>query len=307
MIQRLLNLHGIECRSFQKLEGYDIINFKITDQNGKKYVLKQYRDNKMDLVEAESKFTNELYQKMEIEIPEVISKGKKVLFQQEDGSYTRVLDYLEGQFLSEVDLTEGLLVHFGEIMAQLHEHSLSFSLPAIEKRELEWDLRFYHLNRPKIQHIEKQEDKDLVEQYFELYQSKVEPLDSMLPKGIIHNDLNSGNVLACDDRISGIIDFGDVAYTNTINDIAIAMSYLIMINDDVEFTYRQVISGYSKFRELKKVELEVLPYLIPVRLAISVSNSSEAFAKGMGTDYIMRGADTVWNVLRKWDPIRMKV
>jgi len=91
-----------------------------------------------------------------------------------------------------------------------------------------------------------------------------------------------------------------MVYSHLINDIAIAMAYLIMINDQ-PFTTGHLLEGYIKKMTLSVDEIKALYYLIPLRYGISVCNSSEAASNGQETDYIMKSPKPAWEQLRKWD------
>ncbi|MCK4765077.1 MAG: aminotransferase class III-fold pyridoxal phosphate-dependent enzyme [Candidatus Aminicenantes bacterium] len=72
-------------------------------------------------------------------------------------------------------------------------------------------------------------------------------------------------------KVSGIIDFGDMLYTYTVCEPAIAAAYAILGQEDVIETAAHVIGGYFKAFPLTDRELEILLYLISARLCISVT------------------------------------
>ncbi len=85
---------------------------------------------------------------------------------------------------------------------------------------------------------------------------------------MIHNDLNSGNVIvdaSGTGRIAGIIDFGDTMYSPVIVDVAIAAAYLI---DDTNAPLTRILKflrGYAKVRRLTEIETDLLYDLILTR------------------------------------------
>lgn len=83
--------------------------------------------------------------------------------------------------------------------------------------------------------------------------------------GVIHGDLNVNNIIMKDNKIHGIIDLGDVLYSFTIFDFAIALCYLILheFKDnnkslfDVQF--KNFFDAYEKqYRPLNDLELSVV-------------------------------------------------
>ena len=79
--------------------------------------------------------------------------------------------------------------------------------------------------------------RDSVNQIYRDFENIVVPRFDQLRKSVIHNDANDYNVLAEGDNVTGLIDFGDMVYSYTICDLAIAMAYAALESDDV----RQVI------------------------------------------------------------------
>jgi Ser/Thr protein kinase RdoA (MazF antagonist) len=75
-------------------------------------------------------------------------------------------------------------------------------------------------------------------------------------------------VLVESDRVTGLIDFGDIVYSWTIGDLAIAVAYVVLGKDDPWAAAAQVIEGYTE--EFEVVEEEVLWQLVRLRLAMSV-------------------------------------
>ena len=57
------------------------------------------------------------------------------------------------------------------------------------------------------------------------YRELVSPIYKDLRKSLIHNDINEWNVLANENKFAGLIDFGDMVDTATINELAISLAY----------------------------------------------------------------------------------
>jgi Ser/Thr protein kinase RdoA (MazF antagonist) len=76
------------------------------------------------------------------------------------------------------------------------------------------------------------ERRDIAEYFYQLFENNVVPQLSKLRQSVNYNDANDYNVLVSSDvsdpHVTGVIDFGDVVYTHTINELAIAIAYAIM-------------------------------------------------------------------------------
>jgi Ser/Thr protein kinase RdoA (MazF antagonist) len=72
-----------------------------------------------------------------------------------------------------------------------------------------------------------------------------------------------GNVIAKDDRISGIIDFDDAAYSPCVLDLGYTLWDILF--DKGEKDMRSYLASYQQARTLSAPELEVLPQCIMSR------------------------------------------
>jgi Ser/Thr protein kinase RdoA (MazF antagonist) len=97
-----------------------------------------------------------------------------------------------------------------------------------------------------------------------------------LPRQVIHNDLNSDNLLVRDDSIVGVIDFADVVESVRIAELAIACTYAMLGQDDSVAVALDVIAGYRSVTEPSAAEVDVLLDLILIRLATSVTMSASS-------------------------------
>jgi Ser/Thr protein kinase RdoA (MazF antagonist) len=99
-------------------------------------------------------------------------------------------------------------------------------------------------------------------------------LDAMdhLPRQIIHNDGHTGNLLRADessDRLTGLIDFGDMVRTVTAADIAVAGASIAPHQPDPVAALAALASGYHAHRPLTADEVRAIPDLVLARLVLS--------------------------------------
>ena len=107
---------------------------------------------------------------------------------------------------------------------------------------------------------------------------------------------------SCDQpyQLAGIIDFGEVAYTYTICDIAITLSEMMRTDPDNRFnTGKQVLSGYLSMLEIPEVEREALYYLVMARDAQMIMLCLEGRLKDPTNDYIMESFTDCCDQLKK--------
>jgi len=308
-MDELLKYYDFEPIEIKKLEGYGSLNYHIKDKDNNHYVLKHYTDpSELALIQAESEILNTISGKLSFEIP-VISSGKQTsVHQYADKSFSRLLPYIKGSLLSKVKHSPELLYNFGKSIAELDRSLEGIRNSTIESRKIVWDLQYCLSNRTKIKYIADPSKAKLVEYYFDQFEHFVLPEFANLRYSIIHNDLNDYNILTEGNKITGVIDFEDITYAPLVNEVAIALAYIMLGKEKPFETADQVIRGYQTLYPLNEEEIKLLYYLIPARLCTSVCNSAELKVKGKDTEYILVNEKPAWVLLEKWisyNPMRV--
>ncbi len=119
---------------------------------------------------------------------------------------------------------------------------------------------------------------------------------SALPRQVIHNDLNSENLLVRDDTIVGVIDFSDVVESVRIAELAIACAYGMLDQNDPVSVALDVIAGYRSVTEPTAAEGAVLLDLILARLATSVAMSASS---GGANPHRVASERLAWDLLER--------
>ena len=298
--QLLIDHFDIVPEKITKLEGYDSINYKIDSVSGS-FVLKQY-DNSVDnkaLLGSENATLNVLSEIKEFDFPTALQdKEKQYLLEENDALY-RLLSFVEGDFLGKVEHPPALLRSFGKFLGQMDKALINFREPAISAKVTPWDLRHFHLSYDFLKYIENPKDRSLVDYFFLQYDEQVRPVQRTLRTSVIHNDANDWNVLTKNGEVSGIIDFGDMCNTWLINELAVALTYIMMDKEHPLEVSREVISAYHEILPLEIEELDVLYYLICARLCTSVCNSAYTKTLKPDSEYIVVSEKPAWTLLRK--------
>ena len=309
-MKELLKHYHLQDSEITKLDGYGSLNYYIKDKDNKHYVLKHYTDpSELDLVQAESEIINTISGKLPFKIPINCSGKQTSVHQYADKSFSRLLPYIEGSLLSQVKHSARLLYNLGKSIAELDRSLEGIRNAEIKSRKFIWDLQYCLLNKPKIKYITDPSKAKLVDYYFDQFEHFVLPELVNLRYSIIHNDLNDYNILTDGKKITGVIDFEDITYAPLVNEIAIALAYIILGKEKPLETANQVIMGYQTLYPLNEEELKLLYYLIPARLCTSVCNSAEFKAKGKDTEYTLVNEKPAWALLEKWigyNPMRVK-
>ncbi|MFT5138811.1 MAG: hydroxylysine kinase [Lysobacterales bacterium] len=184
----------------------------------------------------------------------------------------RLISWLDGEIIDEMRIGPELLCEAGRLLAKLGIALCGFSHPAAN-HHLIWDLKNSGDLIDLLPNVDEAELRELLEEALSLFQHRVLPVIGNLRAQIIHADLNRGNILISDDesqKITGIIDFGDMVHTPLIMDPAIAAAYHLSESGDPLGQSLHLIGGYHEVTPLEPVEAEILLDLMIARLCTSI-------------------------------------
>ena len=90
-----------------------------------------------------------------------------------------------------------------------------------------------HLLYDKLEYMKDPEEREMAFQMIQNFEKGIKKHE--LRKQLIHNDFNQYNIIVSNNELVGIIDFGDVTFSNLVSELAIAM-YSIGF-DEEDFVY----------------------------------------------------------------------
>lgn len=296
---------GLTDVSVKRLNAYENINYLVSSESGK-LVFKTYSSSEemYDLVMTE----NDALLLLQSEPNSFTPKPIPFL----DGSYVktlkiegnevicRALTFLEGTFMVDVKHTPEMVSSFGVSLANLDINLQSFSSYVSKARKWEWDLQYFLLNEKYLNDVENSNDRKVIHYFIQQFKENVEALIPSLRKQVIHNDANDWNVLCNDARVTGIIDFGDLAYSMLISELAIAISYVCFEKENPLDWAEQLVKAYHSVLPLKENETKVLYYLIVARLCTSILNSSHSRKNNPENEYASASEASAIKSLHQW-------
>jgi Ser/Thr protein kinase RdoA (MazF antagonist) len=202
-------------------------NFLLFAGDGDRFVLKiaNLREQR-EVLEAQNAMMNHLKQHVSFcpRLRQALSGDEIATV---DGHLVRVLTYLPGQPLATVKVqSPELLYDLGRKVGQLSGALVDFHHPAAE-RDFYWDLA------KGVQILEEfgtQITTDWLREVVVSYGKDLCLSADNLRRSVIHGDANDYNVLVAHDRdeVVGLIDFGDMVYSYTVGDLAIAVAYVVL-------------------------------------------------------------------------------
>ena len=274
----LFNIKGIATQ----LPGEIDLNFLITVTETEKYVFKvEGADRDLTNLALQNEALRHLTVKdIPVELPKVIANknGKRITLyttENEEQVYLRLLTYLEGRLLAKVNPhSTVLLENLGATCGHLCQGLKDFDHVGAH-RYFKWDNSNVSWVKAHLAIFDTPEEKALVQYFLTLFQTDVEPILPTLRKSVNYNDANDYNVLVNENlanpQISGLIDFGDVVYTHTINEVAIAAAYALMGKVAPLDAACEILKGFHETFPITEKECKVIFPLIAARLIISIT------------------------------------
>ncbi len=183
----------------------------------------------------------------------------------------RLLDYLPGRPMGDVAWhSPALLQSVGRAVGLIDGALAGFDDAAFHRR-FYWDLE--HAPAIVAESVELVDDAALraqIGRFLEQFQRDVGPRLADLRSGLIHADANDYNLLVSADRVSGVLDLGDMVWSRLVYDPAIAAAYTMTGKHDPLEAVLEVAAGYHAVHPLTVAELAVLYPLACLRLCQSV-------------------------------------
>jgi len=283
-------LYGIEGE-FKRLYSERDQNYRISDSNGPAYVLKfANSDEDPGVLDMQHQALAHVEDRdPELPVPRVIRTKDGALsdiVDDADGKahIVRVLSYMPGTDIKNVELTPKVLRALGATTARLGKALRSFFHPSAD-HVLLWDLKRLPEMRHNTSAIEDAGQRAKIEDVVDDFTANILPRLKNLRWQIIHNDVNSSNILVTDDdpeKIAGIIDYGDMVHAPLIFDVAIAAASVADHTDDPIAAICDVARGFDDVVPLEAEEVDLIYDLTVARTALEILISSWRLANPTG-------------------------
>ncbi|HET9712554.1 MAG TPA: phosphotransferase [Pyrinomonadaceae bacterium] len=241
-------------------------NFLLTNSADEKFVLKIANAlESREFLEAQNAVLNHVARRVDFCQSLVPGVNGDEIVTVKEAYFVRVVRFLPGVPLAEIHPhSSEILRDLGRKLGQLAQALKDFDHPAVH-RDFHWDLSIG--NRVIEEYAPLIEDSKLREV---VLRCRVD-FDVRLRRSVIHGDANDYNVLVDPERmtISGLLDFGDMVYSYTFGDLAIAIAYVVLDKGSPRAAANEVIKGYMSESVLLDEELEAVWPLALLRLAVS--------------------------------------
>lgn len=192
----------------------------------------------------------------------------------------RLLSFVPGMLLREVPCTSYLLFSLGCYIAKMNKSLQEFHHPGVTALlKKEWDLSQLFILEGYISVTSHSDtEQQVLQEVYNSFVNEVIPRLDNLKKHIIHGDVNDENILVIPDqygdshKVSGLLDFGDVAVSYRVFEVAICMMYVIVLrvrqgdaHDEAIRVVGHFLQGYQSFYGLSHAALALLYWSVAGR------------------------------------------
>jgi hydroxylysine kinase len=299
--------YGLEVAA-HRLDSERDQNFRLTTPDGRDYVLKianAAEDRAVTNLQTGA-LLHLAAADPNLPVPRILparNGAHELVIAFDDGStrMVRLLSYMDGIAMHAVKGSTALRRDLGQCAARLAKGLHNF-WHAGAGHKLLWDLQHAAELRSLIDAVPA-DRRGLVDVCLGNFEARVLPVLPRLHRQPVHNDLNPHNIVVDPvhhERISGIIDFGDLTLTARINDLAITAAYQVADNDDPLGPACDVIAAYHAVAPLDPTEFNILFTLMATRMAMTVVISNwRAHRHPENRDYILRNNNAAWARLHR--------
>ncbi len=281
------DLYGMSTRA-SALPSERDQNFLLLRPNGRRYVLKVANAAEtLQMLEAE----NQVLRRLERTglVPSLVPTRDGTEIGRYHLHFVRLVSCLDGAPLGDTPRhSDALLRDLGRAVAVLDKTLAGFEHPALQ-RAFHWDLAAAPAAiEARLPLVGDEGLRGLIERVLALHRETVDPLLPSFRQRAIHGDVNDFNVLvdARAQRVTGIVDFGDMVVSHLVNDVAIAMAYAALDKPDPLAAAAQVAAGYHAEHPLTEDEIAALFGLMLTRLALSACVAAAQQAERPDQEYL---------------------
>lgn len=240
----------------------------------------------------------------DLRVPRVITGISGEAITVVNGFAIRLLTFLEGNTLGVGSKSMALYFDLGRFMGRFTRAMQGYAHPAAHRPDDLWNLDNIIACKVYLPFVADDNVRARIERFYRSYEENTLPKLQYLRKSVIHNDANEQNLLVdieAPEKITGLIDFGDMVFGTLINELAITLAYALLGEDDIETVAGNIIRGYQQEFSLTDGEIEVLSDLVEMRLVQSIIMASKYASEFPDNAYILNSQKPVRALLKRLD------
>ena len=279
--------YGIEATDAEPLPGERDQNVLVTDATGGRFVVKICNPTEPTaFLIAQNQAMRRVEDACNCAPRLILTRDGSQLCQRqvEERTYTlRVVSFLSGVPLAELKRPGArLLLDLGNKLGHVVSALQGFDAEVLH-RDFDWNLK--SATRVVRQYrglVAGNDARSFLDQVLPRIEDTLENHEADLPQAAIHNDANDHNVIVSPEfdtrgerRVVGIIDFGDLAWSYRVAELAVAMAYVVCRRTDWLTAACELTAGFHAVTPLEDVELRCVWDLVLLRLCLSICMSAQ--------------------------------
>lgn len=230
-----------------------------------------------------------------------------------DVAHVRLLRHLPGGTLLESGyLSPATVAELGALAARVSRALAGFSHPGLD-RVLQWDLRYgAEVVRGLASHVDDDTARARLQSAADEAWARIEPLADALPRQAVHMDLTDANVVVSRGiggvvQPDGIIDFGDLADSWAVSELAITLSCVLQHPGGDPTAILPGIRAFHALRPLSVAEAEALWPLLVLRTAVLIVSGAHQAGFDPDNDYLTEQSDGEWQMFERATSVPLDV
>lgn len=233
----------------------------------------------------------------------------------------RLLDWVDGEMMNEQEVTPGLLHETGAYLGNLDKVLDSFDHKGFHRSHA-WDVRNTAMLTSFYTYLDEAWRLELIKGVVGDFEGVVLPASGDFRLGLLQADFNDANIIIArsDEGVAlpaGVIDFGDAVHSWRVNDVAIAMAYVMVCianpenkragfavaGDGPQYPESLVaaahfLAGFESTYPLQDLERAMVWKLASCRLATSATMGWYSWALDPTNEYLKYHATPAWEALK---------
>jgi len=278
-------LYGLEPSGMESLPGERDQNFLVHLQNNRRFVFKVCNPSEPHAFLAAQVKALERLKSLDFVPQTLLTEGGEQVasLSLDNNEYVfRTVGFLPGTPLANLRRpSPSLLADLGQKLAQMDQALHGFDDPVLH-RDFDWNLlNGLRVVRDHAHQISDQTTQALVVRLAERIGRSLDVRRTELRLATIHNDANDHNIIVSDTRdthgerfVAGLIDFGDLARSYLVGELAVAIAYIACRRPDPLNAACELVAAYHRVLPLEEVEVASLFELVLLRLCVSVCMSA---------------------------------
>lgn len=302
-------LYGEKVIFVKELNGYDDRNYYIRNEAGIEFIIKfinSVDSNNPEIFEAQSLLLVHL-EKNGIPCPAPIKTKGGFYFEKcqlKSGYHiVRALTFIEGVVLASIPRNNYLFYEIGKSAADINNAMTSFKHSAYDSYKSLWMLESVPEILPFLSAVEDPSRQRMITTIVNEFKEKILPRSKNFSRGLIHGDFNEQNIIVDKNNegkyeVKGVIDYGDCHVGCYLYELAITMTYMILLAKDIQ-AGGYVFMGYVSVRPISEEECSFIKLCIAARLCQSLVMGAYTNQQDPTNTYVLVTAVYGWQLLEE--------